>query len=558
MIRFSLGVPWLNLGATVVMVAVAGLLLSKLDRDFLPPFNEGAVQLNVVLPPGTSLATSNQINQTVQGRLRDVEDITRFVRRTGRAELDEHAEGVNMSEYILELDPESERSREQQLDEIREAMADVTGIVTAVEQPIAHLISHMLSGVKAQIGVKIYGDDLDELRRAADDYAAAIRGVPGVTDLLVEPQVLIPQFRIELRRDQLSRYGLTSADVNEYIETAMNGEVVSEVLLGQRTFDLLVRLKEDAREDLNTLRRLTIELPGGGRVPLEAVADIYESGGPNTINRENVRRRIVIQCNVAGRGVVDVVQDIKEAARPVVEGLPTGYFLEYSGQFESQQSASRTIAALFCVSLVGVFLVLYTLFGSVNLSLQVMAALPMAFIGSVAALVITGQTLTIAAMVGFISLAGIASRNGILLLSHYLHLVKYEGEQVSKPMVVRAGLERLAPVLMTALTSGIGLVPLVLAADEPGKEILYPVATVILGGLISSTLLDFFVHPALFWLFGRKEAERLTNVSRHDVQLVVDHGMSGSLGDTRPDSPPPESDQLASGRTARTAEPVGV
>lgn len=512
-IRFSLAMPWLNLGVTVLLVAFAGLFLSRLEQDFLPPFNEGAVQLNVVLPPGTSLSTSNGINQTVQERLREIDDITSFVRRTGRAELDEHAEGVNMSEYVLELNPASPRSREEQLTEIREAMDDVTGIVTAVEQPIAHLISHMLSGVKAQIGIKIYGDDLDSLRRLAGEYEAAIKSVPGVTDLLVEPQVIIPQLRIELDRTQLSRYGMTPASVNELIQTAMNGDTVSEVLEGQRTFDLLVRLDEDAREDLSVLRRLSIDTPTGGRIPLEAVANIYESGGPNTVNRENVRRRIVIQCNVSGRGVVDVVTDIRTAAAPVMEKLPTGYFIEYSGQFESQQSASRTIALLFIASLLGVFMVLYTLFRSVNLSLQVMAALPMAFIGSVAALVVTGQTLTIAAMVGFISLAGIASRNGILLLTHYLHLVEHEGETVSRSMVVRAGLERLAPVLMTALTSGIGLVPLVLAADEPGKEILYPVATVILGGLVSSTLLDFFVHPALFWLFGRHEAERVTQMT---------------------------------------------
>ena len=258
----------------------------------------------------------------------------------------------------------------------------------------------------------------------------------------------------------------------------------------------------------------------GGKLPLEAVANIYESGGPNTVNRENVRRRIVLQCNVSDRGVVDVVQDIQKRVRPVVESLPPGYFVEYSGQFESQQSASRIIGALFAVSMIGVFLVLFTMFRSVNLSLQVMMALPMAFIGSVIALVITGQTLTVAAMVGFISLAGIATRNGILLLNHYLHLVKYEGESWTKEMIVRAGLERLAPVLMTALTTGIGLVPLVLAAGEPGKEILYPVATVILGGLISSTLLDFFVHPALFWLIGLKEAERVVNESNTEVALV--------------------------------------
>lgn len=519
-IRFSLLFPRFNLVVTAVLVAMAALFVLRLERDFLPPFNEGAVQLNVVLPPGTSLETSNDIAGRVEDRLKQIEDIEQFVRRTGRAELDEHAEGVNMSEFILELDPESPRSREEQLEEIREAMADIPGIVTAVEQPLAHLISHMLSGVKAQIGMKIYGDDLDTLRRKAEEMKSAMQSVPGVKDLLVEPQVTIPQLRIELDRDKLLLYGLTAVEVNEFIETAMNGQVVSEVLIGQRTFDLLIRLDEDYRENLQSLRRLTIDLEDGGKLPLESVANIYESGGPNTVNRENVRRRIVLQCNVSDRGVVDVVQDIQQRVRPVVESLPPGYFVEYSGQFESQQSASRIIGALFAVSMIGVFLVLFTMFRSINLSLQVMMALPMAFIGSVVALVVTGQTLTVAAMVGFISLAGIATRNGILLLNHYLHLVKYEGESWTKEMIVRAGLERLAPVLMTALTTGIGLVPLVLAAGEPGKEILYPVATVILGGLISSTLLDFFVHPALFWLIGLKEAERVVTESNTEVALV--------------------------------------
>ena len=519
-IRFSLTFPGFNLGVTLAAVAIAALFVMNLEKDFLPPFNEGSVQLNVVLPPGTSLAASNEINRSVEARLTQIEDIDTYVRRTGRAELDEHAEGVNMSEYILELDPGSPRTREQQLDEIREAMADIPGIVTAVEQPLAHLISHMLSGVKAQIGIKVYGDDLDLLRRKAGEMQAAMQGVPGVTDLLVEPQVIIPQLRIELDRDMLLLYGLTPVEVNDFIQTAMNGDVVSEVLIGQRTFDLLVRLQENYREDLDALKRLTLELPDGGKVPLQSVAHIYESGGPNTINRENVRRRVVIQCNVSGRGVVDVVQDIDARVQPIKASLPAGYFVEYGGQFESQQSASRIIGVLFAISMIGVFMALFTMFRSVNLSLQVMAALPMAFIGSVVALVITGQTLTIAAMVGFISLAGIASRNGILLLNHYLHLVKYEGEDWTKSMIVRAGLERLAPVLMTALCAGIGLVPLVLAAGEPGKEVLYPVATVILGGVISSTLLDFFVHPALFWLFGLKEAQRVVTETKTEIALV--------------------------------------
>lgn len=518
-IRFSLAMPYLNLSVTLLLVAIAAIFLSRLERDFLPPFNEGTIQLNVVLPPGTSLSASNEISRTVENSLKEIDDVQRFVRRTGRAELDEHAEGVNMSEFLIELDPKSLRSREQQLDEIRVAMENIPGIVTAVEQPIAHLISHMLSGVKAQVGIKVYGDDLDLLRQKAEAIKSKMQGVAGVTDLLIEPQVIIPQLRIELNRAALTQYGLNASDVNDYVQTAMNGAIVSEVLDGMRTFDLVVRMKDEYREDIAGLKRLAIHLPGGGTVPLGTVANIYESGGPNTVNRENVRRRVVIQCNVKDRGVVDVVKDIQKAIEPVVASLPPGYYPTYEGQFQSQQSASQMIAILFAVALLGVFLVLYTLFRSINLALQVMAALPMAFIGSVAALVWTGQTVTIAAMVGFISLAGIASRNGVLLLQHYLHLVEYEGESFTKEMIVRAGIERLAPVLMTALTAGIALVPLVLAAGEPGKEILYPVATVILGGVISSTMLDFFVHPALFWLFGLRSAERVVRSSKERIEL---------------------------------------
>jgi HME family heavy-metal exporter len=277
-------------------------------------------------------------------------------------------------------------------------------------------------------------------------------------------------------------------------------------------------LKEDARENLDVLRRLPVELPSGGKIPLESVAKIYQSLGPNTIQREKIRRRIVIQCNTADRGLVEVVEEIQSKLKAVTATLPPGYYFEFSGQFESQQQASRVISWLFAIALLGVFLTLFAMFRSTNLALQVMAAIPMAFIGSVAALVLTGQTLTIASMVGFISLGGIASRNGILLLQHYLHLVRYEGEEFNREMIVRAGQERLAPVLMTALTAGIGLVPLVLAAGQPGKEILYPVATVILGGVVSSTLLDFFVHPALFWLFGQRSAKR--TVESQQVELL--------------------------------------
>jgi HME family heavy-metal exporter len=414
-----------------------------------------------------------------------------------------------VSESIVTLDPESGRSREEMMADIRAELKEVPGAITASEQPLQHLISHMISGVKAAIGIKVFGDDLTVLRRTAEQIKTAITDVPGVTDLLIEQQVEIPQLQIRVKHDELARHGLTVADVNEFVETAMQGRTVSDVLQGQRSFDLVVRLDEPYREDIEYLKRLVINLPTSGGVPLESVAEFVESTGPNTINRENVRRRIIIQCNTAERDLGSIVADVEERLAPIRASLPPGYFIEVGGQFESQQAATRIIGLLSIVSIACMFLALYTLFGSVNLSLQVLSALPMAAIGAVAALIVTGQSLTVASLVGFISLAGIASRNGILLIAHYLHLVRYEGEGFTPEMIERAGKERLAPMLMTALTAGIALVPLVLAAGEPGKEILYPVATVIIGGLISSTLLDFFVHPALFWTFGRRQAELL-------------------------------------------------
>jgi HME family heavy-metal exporter len=507
-IRLSVRHPVPILTAVAVAVGISIAVVAELGRDFLPPFNEGCVQVNVLLPPGTSLETSNAIATMVDERIGAIRGVAMISRRTGRAELDEHAEGVNTSEIIVSFDPTAGRDRENVLEELREELTQIPGVVVAVEQPLAHLISHMLSGVKAQVGIKLYGDDLSLLRRTAERMKTAMADIRGVKDLLVEQQVEIPQLQIRLRRNKLVQYGVTADSVNAFVEIALNGRTVSEIVDGERKFDLVVRLDEPYRIDIDALRRLPINLPVGGRVPLETVADIAQGSGPNTINRENVRRRIVIQCNTAGRDLGGVMTDIQARLAPLLAELPTGYFVEYGGQFESQQQATRMIGVLSLVSLAGMFLALYTLFRSTNLALQVLAALPMAAIGSVAALVITRQSLTVASMVGFISLSGIASRNGILLIAHYLHLVQHEGEGFTPEMIERAGKERVAPMLMTALTAGIALVPLVMAAGEPGKEILYPVATVILGGLISSTLLDFFVHPALFWCFGRGQAEQ--------------------------------------------------
>jgi HME family heavy-metal exporter len=520
-IRFSVRHPVLNLTVTAVVTAASAVMAVRLDRDFLPPFNEGTVQLNVLLPPGTSLSASIDINRNVEQALQNNPDVISFNRRTGRAEQDEHAEGVHASEYLLELDPQSSGTRAEQLENIRRALADIPGIVSAVEQPISHLISHMLSGVRAQIGIRIYGDDVDQLRKEADRMQKVLSGISGVRDLMQEPQVRIPQLQLQPDREKLRFYGLTAADISNFVQTALQGKIVGEVLEGSRTIDLVVRLQDADREDPLALERLPIRLPAGGVIPLSAVARISRADGPNVVNRDNVRRRALIQCNVAGRGLVEVVQDMQRSLQPLISRLPPGYSVEFGGQFESQRSAAARIMVLSLISLIAVFLLLCSMFRSVSLALQVLAALPMAFIGAVTALVLTQQTLTVAAMVGFISLGGIASRNGILLLNHYLHLVRHEGEQFTESMLVRAGLERLAPVLMTALTAGIALVPLVIAGHQPGREILYPVATVILGGIISSTLLDFFVHPALFWIFGRKAAARAVHNAHNDEETLT-------------------------------------
>ena len=519
-VRFSIRRPWWVLGTVAAAVVLSCVVVTQLGRDFLPPFNEGSVQVNVVLPPGDSLETSNNIATMVEDRLRNIEGVAAFGRRTGRAELDEHAEGVNMSEIIVSFDPNCRRSREEILADMREELTQVPGAAIAVEQPLQHVIAQMLSGVKAQIGIKLYGDDLNVLRAKANEIKTAIQGVRGVKDLMVEQQIEVPQLPITPDRKAMASYGLNSADVSELVETAVNGRVVSEIVLGQQTFDLLVRLDEPFRNDVEELKRISIELPRGGQIPLSAVAEHRRSRAGRT--RSTTKTCGGGSSSSATRPAATWAASWPKSSRSsrrIQATLPTGYFIQYSGQFESQQSATRTIGLLSLVSLACMLLTLYTLFHSFNLSLQVLAALPMAAIGAVAALVITHQSFTVASMVGFISLAGIASRNGILLIAHYLHLVRYEGEHFTPKMIERAGKERLAPMLMTALTAGIALIPLALSAGQPGKEILYPVATVILGGLVSSTLLDFFVRPALFWTFGRRAARRAMKQHLHEPEL---------------------------------------
>ncbi|MBK7766361.1 MAG: efflux RND transporter permease subunit [Sulfuritalea sp.] len=489
-------------GALAVVVIVAASV-PFFPRSFLPPFNEGTLTVNVLLNPGTSLAESNRIGTLAEQLVAQVPEVTKVGRRTGRAELDEHAEGVHYTEMDVDLKA-SERSREQIIADIRQRLASLPA-ASNVGQPISHRLDHLLSGVRAQIALKIYGDDLDTLRGLAADLRERLAKIPGVTDLQIEKQVLIPQVKIRLDYEQAARYGVAPGNLLRSLEQMIEGERITQIIEGNRRFDLLVRLPESARGP-QALADLLIETPNG-HVPLSKVASVEESDGPNQVSRENSRRRIVLSANTDGRDMSKVIADIRVelASKP----LPEGYFTALEGQFQAQEQAARLITLLAAVSLTMIFMVLYSRYRSTALTLIIMGNIPLALIGSVIALWISGQPLSVAALVGFITLTGIATRNGILKISHYINLCAFEGETFGQHMIVRGSLERLTPVLMTALVAAFALLPLLLSADAPGKEVLHPVAVVIFGGLISSTLLDTLLTPLMFWLWGKPALERL-------------------------------------------------
>ncbi len=525
LVRLSMAIPGPLMLLTWVGVLISGFIFSNLGGSLLPDFDEGSIQMNATLPSGSSLEASNAIAGLVDQTLNELRrteaqpngEVIGFVRRTGRAELDEHAMPVNSTEYIIAMNPDSGLNREQAKQKIRSRIEnDVPGVTIEVEQPLAHMINHMVSGVYAQIAIKIFGDDMGELERLAKRTEKLIQNVDGITKPVVEPIRRTEELHIRLRPEDLAFYGVTRQYVGSVLQTALQGEVVSKVIEGQRRFDLLIRLEERYRTDYTNLERLRIDLPDGVQVELGQLADVESADGPNSIFRENARRRIVIRCNTEGRDLTSAVAEIQSVIDAELK-LPEGYAVDYSGQFVTKTEATQRILLLSAASIIGVFTVLMVLLPSVRIVLQILNALPTAFIGGVLALMLSGQDLTVASLVGFISLGGIAVRNGILLVTHYLHLMKHEGESFSQEMILRGSLERLAPVLMTSLTAGIALLPLVLGGNAPGREILYPVATVIVGGLVTSTFCEFLIHPGLFWKFSGQDAQRVANWESDDL-----------------------------------------
>src|SRR5262245_49606420 len=531
---FSCRYP-LRISAVVVAAVVASVVvLATRGSEFLPPFNEGSAQVNLILPPSVSLETSDAFGRRLDAVLAQVPGVATFGRRTGRGEGDEHAEGVGMTEVIVSFDPAAGRSREETIADIRRRIAaEFPGVATEVEQPLAHLLTHLLSGVNAQVAIKVFGPDLSRLREIAADVEAAIRPIPGVVDLYVEPQVLVRQVSVTPRREDLARRGVTVETVADPVELGLEGAEVSRLTVGAVAYPIVLRLRAEDRDDLVTLRDLPVSAQGAANLRLSEVADVGVTWTPNNVNRENVARRIVVQHNVQGRALGDLVRDVERAIAPIRAELATspGYTIRLSGQFEAQQEAAKRLVWLSGFALAAMFFILFAHYRSFNLALQVMASIPMAMIGAVAYVVATGQTVSIAVLVGLISLAGIAARNGILLLDHYLHVMKEEGLPFGVPMILKAGKARLIPVLMTALCTGIALVPIALAPDKPGRELLFPVATVIVGGLLSSTLLDLLVRPGLFLVFGRRAAaahvahrERRDRVAEELAEELAGHG----------------------------------
>ncbi len=494
--------------ASFFAVIVAVFSATTLPKSFLPPFNEGSLTVGFLLQPGVSLEQSNSLGQLAEKRIMQVPEVLQVGRRTGRAELDEHAEGVHSSEIDVDLKP-SDRSRDKVIEDIRSKLVGLP-VSTNVGQPISHRLDHLLSGIRAEIALKLFGDDLDTLRSLAEQLRVRISDVKGIVDLQVERQVQIPQIQVVTNYERARNYGISPSHSAQSLGQITEGRVLGEIIDGPRRFDLVLR-SGDADRTKDGLSKLLIQTKQG-TVPVSLIADVAETEGPNQVLRENGQRRIAVFGNTDGSDIATVVKDIRSSIESFE--LPPGYTVALEGTFKAREEATRLIALLAMISLSLIFIVLYTRYKSVALSLIIIGNVPLALIGSVAALHLSGQPLSLATMIGFITLAGIITRNGILKISHYINLVLHEGESFGTKMVLRGSQERLVPVLMTALSAGIALIPLVLGAGEPGKEILHPVAVVILGGLLSATLIDAVLTPILFLYFGKNSIDRLLQEQR--------------------------------------------
>jgi CzcA family heavy metal efflux pump len=507
-VRRTIHRPKLVILFCTVLVLGSLSMLPLMGKDFLPAFNEGTATIGVAARPGISLEASDALGIKSEKTILSIPEVKSTVRRTGRAERDEHAEGVHWNEIDVDFH-EGGRDRSIVLQELRDKVMAVGDVYVNIGQPISHRLDHLLSGVRAQISVKVFGPDLGELRRLGGEIMMTMQDIQGVVDLQTEPLVLVPQLKVSINREAAASKGIGTGELAEDLEMALNGETVSHFLEKQRLFDIFTRLDDDSRKTPDSIKSALIKtLPSGQKVQLKDVAQVYQGRGPNMINREDMMRRIVVFANSKDRDLASLITEIQKKIAETVE-MPTGYFVKYGGQFESQQKASRLIMFLGSLSLLGVFLVLFLHFRSASFAIQIMLSIPLALIGSIVAIFLTERTLSVATLIAFITLCGIASRNGIMLVSHYLHLMKKEGETMSVKMIIRGTQERTVPVLMTALTAIFALIPIALSQGEPGKEILYPVAVVIIGGLISSTLLDLLVRPAIFYHFGRKPVEKM-------------------------------------------------
>jgi CzcA family heavy metal efflux pump len=512
----ALKLKFVILGTAAVLFIGALIIMSGFGRSFLPEFNEGSLVVSVVSMPGISLEESNKIGIQVENALRTVPEIQMTTRRTGRAELDEHAQGVNSSEVEAPFTL-TDRSREDFMADVREKLDGVTGANITIGQPIGHRIDHMLSGTRANIAIKVFGTDLNRLFKISNQIKTEIEGISGLVDISVEQQVEVPLVKIIPRRMMLKRYGISIGEFNEFIDIAFAGEQVGEIYEGDRSFDLLLKYNNENRGSINNMRKTLINTHRGGieMVPFEYVAHIVSASGPNTINREKVQRKVVVSANVTGRDQKSAVDEIKAKLDKAINvdktiELPQNYHLEYGGQFEAEAAASKTLLTTSLIAILVIFFLLYQEFQKVSISAIILINLPLALIGGVMSIYFTSGIISIPAIIGFITLFGIATRNGILLVSHYITL-QNEGMGL-KETIIRGSIDRLSPILMTALTAGLALIPLALASDMPGNEIQSPMAKVILGGLLSSTLLNLFVVPVVYYLVNRKKSVTIEKI----------------------------------------------